>query len=120
VNEQKPFSVAHCVQLPEVDDPDPDEPEEPVEPVDPVEPDDPELDPEEPEEDPDEPDVLAYQQLFEYPNAGSVCDTAPLTQFTPFVNGPLMSYINDGEVVPNTTIAVPVNEQNVPSVAQSV
>ncbi|WP_206997079.1 hypothetical protein [Trinickia mobilis] len=114
-NAQKPFSVAHCVQPPDVDDPEePDEPEEPEDPDEPVEPDE----PDEPEDDPDE--VAPYQQLFEYPNAGSVCDTLPLTQLTPFVNGPLMSYINDGEVVPNTTFAVPVNEQNCPSVAQSV
>ncbi|MGV2291789.1 hypothetical protein AAHK20_23965 [Trinickia sp. YCB016] len=51
MNEQKAFSAAHCVRLPDVDEPD--EPEEPEEPV-------------EPDVDPDEPDdVPPYQQLFE-------------------------------------------------------
>ncbi|WP_175425771.1 hypothetical protein [Trinickia violacea] len=54
MNEQKAFSTAHCVKLPDEDEPE--DPEDPVEPVEPVEPD---VDPDEPD------DVPPYQQLFE-------------------------------------------------------
>jgi hypothetical protein len=87
VKAQKPFSVAHCFQA--------------LGGLDVV------------EDEPDELDVpLPYQQLFWYPYAGSVGDTVPFEHCTPFVKGPLTSYINEGEVVPNTTFAVPVKEQN--------
>lgn len=55
---------------------------------------------------------LPYQQVFWYPYAGSIGDTVPFEHFTPFVKGPLTSYISEGEVVPNTTFALPVKEQN--------
>jgi hypothetical protein len=62
---------------------------------------------------PDELDVpVPYQQVFWYPYAGSIGDTVPFEHFTPFVKGPLTSYISEGEVVPNTTFALPVKEQS--------
>lgn len=63
---------------------------------------------------------LPYQQDFWYPYAGSVCETTPFEQPTPFVKGPLRVYISEGVVVPKTTFAVPVNEQNPSSDAHCV
>lgn len=35
-----------------------------------------------------------------------------MEQVTPFVNGPLTVYISEGDVVPKTTFALPLKEQN--------
>jgi len=58
-----------------------------------------------------------YQQLLSAPGAGSVCETTPLEQLTPFVNGPLSVYFS-GLEVPKTTFALPLKEQRLPSLAQ--
>jgi hypothetical protein len=64
---------------------------------------------------------LLYQHSLEYPNAGSLLATPPTEQLTPLVKGPLTLYIAEGAFggnAPNTTVAVPVNEQASFSLAQ--